>query len=86
MDWGGDMHQAKRVLLAIILLVIVLGVLAFVLENQQTLAIFFMGWATPRVPVSIFIVIALIVGLLLGPLLGFAFQRKARRRSVSSDR
>ncbi|WP_394329472.1 lipopolysaccharide assembly protein LapA domain-containing protein [Pseudomonas cedrina] len=63
---------------------IVLSVLAFVLENQQALALSFFGWATPQVPVSVFIIISLIIGLLLGPLLGLAFQRKARRRSVSS--
>lgn len=80
------MHRAKRTLLAIILLVMLLGVLAFVLENQQALSLSFIGWATPQVPVSVFITIALIVGLLFGPLLGFVFQRKAHRRSVSSDR
>lgn len=80
------MYQAKRALLAMILLVILLGVLAFVLENQQALALSFMGWTTPKVPVSVFIAIALIVGLLFGPLLGFVFRRKAHRWSVSSDR
>lgn len=80
------MYHAKRALLAITLLIVSLGVLVFVLENQQVLALSFLGWATPQIPVSIFIALSLIVGLLIGPVLGFVFRRKANRLSVSSDR
>ncbi|OCW29307.1 DUF1049 domain-containing protein [Pseudomonas aylmerensis] len=80
------MYHARRALLALILLIVALGVLVFVLENQQVLALSFLGWATPQIPVSIFIALSLLVGLLLGPLLGFIFRRKASRLSVSSGR
>ncbi len=80
------MYHARRALLAIILLIVALGVLVFVLENQQVLALSFLGWTTTPIPVSIFIVLSLIVGLLLGPFLGFIFRRKASRLSSSSGR
>jgi uncharacterized integral membrane protein len=80
------MYHARRALLALILLIVALGVLVFVLENQQVLALSFLGWTTPQIPVSIFIALSLLVGLLLGPLLGFIFRRKASRLSVSSGR
>lgn len=80
------MYQAKRALLVIILLLLAFSVLVFVLENQQVQALSFLGWVTPQIPVSVFITLSLVVGLLIGPLLGIVFQRRAHRRSVSSDR
>ncbi|AKS05655.1 lipopolysaccharide assembly protein LapA domain-containing protein [Pseudomonas trivialis] len=80
------MYQAKRALLVIILLLLAFSVLVFVLENQQVQTLSFLGWVTPQIPVSVFITLSLVVGLLIGPLLGIVFQRRAHRRSVSSDR
>ncbi|MDY7531901.1 LapA family protein [Pseudomonas sp. Bout1] len=68
------MRGAKRVLLVLIILVIVLGVLTFVLENQQTATLSFLGWSTPQAPVSIFVTISLIVGMIIGPLVGAALR------------
>lgn len=64
------MRGIKRVAVVLTVLVVALVVLAFVLENQQGVALSFLGLATGQMPVSVFVVVALIVGMLIGPVLG----------------
>ncbi|SFA69993.1 Protein of unknown function [Pseudomonas sp. NFIX10] len=72
------MRNLKRILLAIFILLVILAVLAFVLENQQRVSLLFLGWAGPQLPVSAITVIALLIGMLLGPLLGWVLARIKR--------
>ncbi|WP_325918182.1 lipopolysaccharide assembly protein LapA domain-containing protein [Pseudomonas frederiksbergensis] len=77
------MRNLKRVLLALLVLLVVSAVLAFVLENQQQVSLLFLGWAGPKLPVSVIAVAALLVGMLMGPLLGWLLRlvkRPSRRR------
>lgn len=60
------MRGVKRVALVLIVLIVALAILAFVLENQQDVALAFLGWSTPELPVSVFVTLALIVGMLVG--------------------
>ncbi|AIG05680.1 membrane protein [Pseudomonas fluorescens] len=76
------MRGVKRVALVLIVLVVSLAVLAFVLENQQGVALAFLGWSTPPLPVSVFVTLALIVGMLVGPLLSLLVRRKKRQKSA----
>ena len=64
------MRGIKRVAVVLTVLVVALVVLAFVLENQQGVALSFLGLATAQMPVSVFVVVALIAGMLIGPVLG----------------
>ena len=72
------MRGVKRVALVLIVLIAALAILAFVLENQQDVALAFLGWSTPELPVSVFVTLALIVGMLVGPFLSLLVRRKAR--------
>ncbi|MBC3337748.1 MULTISPECIES: lipopolysaccharide assembly protein LapA domain-containing protein [Pseudomonas] len=72
------MRGVKRVALVLIVLIAALAILAFVLENQQDVALAFLGWSTPQLPVSVFVTLALIVGMLVGPFLSLLVRRKAR--------
>lgn len=72
------MRNLKRVLLALLVLLVIFAVLAFVLENQQQVSLLFLGWAGPQLPVSVVAIAALLVGMLIGPLLGWLLRRKAR--------
>ena len=72
------MRNFKRVLLALFVLLLVLAVLAFVLENQQSVSLLFFGLAGPQLPVSLLIVLALLVGMTIGPLLGWVLGRSSR--------
>jgi uncharacterized integral membrane protein len=72
------MRNFKRVLLALFVLLLVLAVLAFVLENQQSVSLLFFGLAGPRLPVSLLVVLALLVGMTIGPLLGWVLGRASR--------
>lgn len=60
----------RRLVTVLSVLVVVLVVLCFVLENQQGVSLSFLGLATAQLPVSVLVVVAFIVGMLLGPLLG----------------
>jgi len=55
-----------------------LVMLAFVLENQQSISLMFLGWAGPQLPVSLVIVLALLFGMLVGPVLGWFLGRSSR--------
>ena len=74
------MGNLKRVLLVVAVLLLVLAVLAFVLENQQPVSLLFLGWAGPQLPVSVITVVALLIGMLIGPVIGWFVSRTARAR------
>lgn len=79
------MRNLKRVVLALFVLLLVLATLAFVLENQQSVSLLFLGWAGPQLPVSLFLVLALLIGMVIGPLLGWFLghtSRASRKRHV----
>ncbi|NMZ34915.1 hypothetical protein [Pseudomonas proteolytica] len=72
------MRGFKRFTLALIVLFVALVILIFVLENQQGVALVFLGWSTPQMPVSVFVTGALIAGLAAGPMLGSVFGCKVK--------
>ncbi|MFH0020726.1 LapA family protein [Pseudomonas fluorescens] len=72
------MRNLKRLLLGVFLLLMVLIVLAFVLENQQSVSLLFLGFSGPQLPVSVVAVLALLIGMLIGPVLGWFLGRSSR--------
>ncbi|WP_207865510.1 MULTISPECIES: LapA family protein [Pseudomonas] len=72
------MRNFKRLFLGIFILLLVLVILAFVLENQQSVSLLFLGWSGPALPVSLIVVTALLVGMLIGPILGWLLGRSSR--------
>ncbi|MGN8273983.1 lipopolysaccharide assembly protein LapA domain-containing protein [Pseudomonas sp. SMN5] len=72
------MRSLKRIFLAVSGLLLILMVLAFVLENQQSVAVLFLGWTGPQLPVSVLMLVALLVGMVIGPILGWLFMRRPR--------
>ena len=74
------MRGVKRVALVLIVLIVALAILAFVLENQQDVALAFLGWSTPELPVSVFVTLALVVGMLVGPVLSLLVRSKKRHK------
>ncbi|MBT9267047.1 LapA family protein [Pseudomonas sp. MG-9] len=72
------MRNLKRILLGVFILLLVLVILAFVLENQQSISLVFLGLAGPQLPVSLVVVMALLVGMLIGPVLGWFLGRSSR--------
>lgn len=73
------MRGVKRVSAVLAILLVVVVVLGFVLENQQGVSLSFLGFATAQMPVSMFVVLALIVGMLVGPLLGVVVRVRHRK-------
>lgn len=78
------MRGIKRVFAILAVLITGLIVLAFILENQQKATLSLLGWSTSQMPVSVFLVLALIVGMLVGPVLVLLFYRKGRKKSFPS--
>lgn len=79
------MRNLKRVLIAVFVLLLVLAILAFVLENQQSVTLLFLGWAGPQLPVSVVMVVALLIGMVVGPIVSWFLGRTyrvSRRRVV----
>ena len=76
------MRGVKRIAVVLAVLIVALVVVAFVLENQQGVSLSFLGLATGQLPVSVYMVLALMVGMLLGPLMGVLVRRR-RPKSVS---
>jgi uncharacterized integral membrane protein len=79
------MRNVKRVLLGAFLLSLVLVILVFVLENQQSVSLLFLGWSGPHLPISLLMVLALLIGMVVGPVTGWFLGRssKASRKSLS---
>lgn len=73
------MRGVKRLSLLLIVSVAVVATLLFSLENQQSVSLTFLGWATPQWSVSVYILGALLLGLMVGPLLGLAMHSRKRR-------
>lgn len=74
------MRNIKRLLLVVIVLAVAAATLLFVLENQQSVALSFLGWSGPNLPVSVFVLVALLLGLAVGPLLGWYVALRGKRR------
>lgn len=74
------MSNLKRLLLGVFSLLLVLAVLVFVLENQQSVSLLFLGWSGPQLPVSVVTVGALLTGMVMGPLISVFVSRVARVR------
>ncbi|MDP9712910.1 UNVERIFIED_ORG: putative integral membrane protein [Pseudomonas fluorescens] len=72
------MSNLKRILFSVLILLLVLAILAFVLENQQSVSLLFLGWAGPQLPVSVITVGALLAGMLIGPVFGWFLGRASR--------
>ena len=78
------MRRVKRVIVVLMVLVVALLVLAFVLENQQNVCLSLLGFSIGQMPVSVFVVVAL-VGMLLGPLLGILVNNRRPRSSLLGE-
>ena len=74
------MQWLKRAVLIIVLLLVALATIDFMLENQQNIALQFLEVSSPELPISLFIVIAFILGSLLGIFIGWLITTRLRLR------
>ncbi|MFJ5237458.1 LapA family protein [Pseudomonas neuropathica] len=77
------MRNLKRILLGVFILLLILVILAFVLENQQSVSLLFLGLSGPQLPISLIVVLALLVGMLIGPVLGWFLGHSSRRNRAA---
>lgn len=74
------MHRFKRVALAVFVLLLILIVVAFTLENREPASLVFLGWSSAQMPIAAYVLLALLIGMVVGPLLALLFGRKSGRR------
>lgn len=74
------MRSFTRLLQVVVVLIVAAVCLLFVLENTQTVALSFLGFAGPQWPVSVLVLLALLIGLAVGPLIGWFIAMRGRRR------
>lgn len=72
------MQWLKRAVLIIFLLLVALATLDFVLENQQSTQLQFLELQSPAMPLSLFVVVAFILGSLLGVFIGWLITTRLR--------
>lgn len=78
------MRTFKRVILVVLTLLIVLVTVVFMLENQEPVALVFLGFAGPQMSVAIPVILALLVGMMLGPLLSWVASLRKRPKGLKS--
>lgn len=74
------MRNFKRVMLAVIILLIVLATVVFVLENQQSVSLVFLGWSAPELSVAVPVIVALLIGMMIGPALGWIVRLRKKKK------
>ncbi len=74
------MHNLKKLLLVLIFLAVAAAVLIFVLENQQAVTLTALGWSSPSLPVSVFVLAGVLAGMVLGPLFGWYIAATSKYR------
>jgi uncharacterized integral membrane protein len=70
---------SKRIALGVLMLLLVLTGIVFVLENHESVPLAFLGWSTVPLPVSIYVILALLLGMIVGPMLRLIVGRSAKR-------
>ncbi|WP_204127018.1 lipopolysaccharide assembly protein LapA domain-containing protein [Pseudomonas ogarae] len=72
------MRNFKRLALVVLALLVASAIVLFVLENNQPVALLFLGWSAPQLPVSVFVILALLAGMIVGPLLAWFVGARKR--------
>lgn len=79
-------RRFSRPLLVLLLLALVAFILLFTLENQQAVALVFLGFSFPQLPISVLLLGALLLGLIVGPAMGIlvVWQSHHKRRRANA--
>lgn len=77
------MRNVKRVMLIVVILLVVLATIVFMLENQQPVALVFLGWSAPELSVAVPVIVALLVGMAISPILGWVMSLRKKNKKTS---
>lgn len=80
------MRRFQQVLLFLMLLVIALFVLVFILENETQVAISFMSYMTPTMPLAVLLVAAFLSGLILALFISYLVLLKFKIKLASANK
>jgi uncharacterized integral membrane protein len=74
------MRRLRHAVFLVVILMLLICVLAFVLENQQDVSLSFFGWSLPPLPVAFAVIAPLLIGMVIGPIIGGLYARVNRGR------
>lgn len=74
------MSKIKRVAVLALIFLLIVFVVIFVLENNGQIELVFLGWSTPQLSLSVYMVFALLAGFVLGSLLSWLVRTKRSRK------
>ena len=77
------MRNFKRVIVVVFILLIVLATVVFVLENQQSVSLVFLGWSAPELSVAVPVIVALLIGMMIGPFLGWVMSLRKQSKKTT---
>jgi len=77
------MRNFKRVIVVVFILLIVLATVVFVLENQQSVSLVFLGWSAPELSVAIPVIVAFLMGMVIGPALGWVMSLRKKSKKTT---
>ncbi len=75
-----DISRFKRFVITGFVLFVSIACLLFVLENQQLVAVSFLGFSSPQLQLSIFGVVSFLVGMIVGGGVVSAYALRVRSR------
>ncbi|MDI1333065.1 LapA family protein [Pseudomonas sp.] len=78
-SWSVE-SRFKRFAITGLVLLVAVACLLFVLENQQLVAVSFLGFSSPQMQVSLVGVVAFLVGMIAGGLMTAVYALRSRRR------
>ncbi|WP_397451910.1 lipopolysaccharide assembly protein LapA domain-containing protein [Pseudomonas sp. NA-150] len=76
------MRNLKRVMLVLICLLVISAEALFILENQQSVVLVFLGWSAPQLSVAVLMIAALLIGMVIGPILGGVGRWRKKRKAI----
>ncbi|WP_454864147.1 lipopolysaccharide assembly protein LapA domain-containing protein [Pseudomonas hormoni] len=65
----------------LVTLLILFLIVAFVLENQQVAIVSVFGFSSLALPMSVWLIAAMLVGMIVGPLFGLVFRCRGKLES-----
>lgn len=76
------MHSFAKIITVAFLLVMSAGFLLFVIENQNSVSLVFLGGAAPPIAISILILSAFLMGMAIAPILVFLRRHRIKKSKM----
>lgn len=77
------MRNLTKIIMVAFLLLILVSILVFTIENQNSVSLVFLGGATPPIAISILILSAFLMGMVIAPILVFLRRNLLKNSKIA---